>query len=59
MSLRKIWNENECFRLVFIKMLVRMSKIGFINASTEEDGRWYINQEHRPEDWGGGVGVGG
>jgi hypothetical protein len=26
MSLSKVWNENECVRLVFVKMLVFMPK---------------------------------
>jgi hypothetical protein len=32
MSLNKVWNENERFRLVFSKMLVFMPKTGFITV---------------------------
>ncbi len=38
MSLSKVWNANERFRLVFTKTLVFMPKTGSINAGTDKNG---------------------
>ncbi len=38
MSLSKVWNVNERFRLVFTKTLVFMPKTGSINAGTDKNG---------------------
>ncbi len=34
MSLSKFWNENECFSLVFTKMLVFVPKTGSLHTGT-------------------------
>jgi hypothetical protein len=50
MSLSKVWNEEEHFRLVFTKMLVFVPKTGSLHTGTEVVLIGRVNRENRDFD---------